>query len=58
MYATTASKSACPGPDDYMKSFGGANNIVVVTWNHGSYCSAVAKRKFIWKSILILRLRD
>ena len=32
MYATTtASKSACPSPDDYMKSFEGANNIVVVT---------------------------
>ena len=32
MYATTtASKSACPSPDDYMKSFEGAENIVVVT---------------------------
>ena len=32
MYATTtASKSACPSPDDYMKSFEGAENIIVVT---------------------------
>ena len=32
MYATsTASKSACPSPDDYLKSFAGANNIFVVT---------------------------
>lgn len=31
MYATTtASKSACPSPDDYMKSFKGADHIVVV----------------------------
>ena len=32
MYATTtASKSACPSPDDYMKSFEGADNVIVVT---------------------------
>ena len=32
MYATsTASKSACPSPDDYLKSFAGADNIFVVT---------------------------
>ena len=32
MYATsTASKSACPSPDDYLKSFAGAYNIFVVT---------------------------
>ena len=44
MYATTtASKSACPSPDDYMKSFEGADNIVVVTITgtlSGSYNSA------------------
>ena len=44
MYATTtASKSACPSPDDYMKSFEGAENIVVVTITgtlSGSYNSA------------------
>ena len=32
MYATSsASKSACPSPDDYLKSFVGADNIFVVT---------------------------
>ena len=32
MYATsTASKSACPSPDDYLKSFADADNIFVVT---------------------------
>ena len=32
MYATsTASKSACPSPDDYLKSFANADNIFVVT---------------------------
>ena len=32
MYATTtASKSACPSPDDYMRAFDGADNIIVVT---------------------------
>lgn len=32
MYTTSsASKSACPSPDDYMKAFDGASNIFVVT---------------------------
>lgn len=32
MYATsTASKSACPSPDDYLKTFANADNIFVVT---------------------------
>ena len=52
MYATTtASKSACPSPDDYMKSFEGANNIVVVTITgtlSGSYNSAeIAKKIYL-----------
>lgn len=52
MYATTtASKSACPSPDDYMKSFEGADNIVVVTITgtlSGSYNSAeIAKKIYI-----------
>ena len=52
MYATaTASKSACPSPDDYMKSFEGADNIVVVTITgtlSGSYNSAeVAKKIYL-----------
>lgn len=52
MYATaTASKSACPSPDDYMKSFEGAENIVVVTITgtlSGSYNSAeVAKKIYL-----------
>ena len=58
MYATTtASKSACPSPDDYMKSFEGADNIVVVTITGTLVAIIVLKslRKFIWKSILIPR---
>ena len=52
MYATaTASKSACPSPDDYMKSFEGADNIVVVTITgtlSGSYNGAeVAKKIYL-----------
>ena len=52
MYATTtASKSACPSPDDYMKTFEGADNIVVVTITgtlSGSYNSAeIAKKIYI-----------
>ena len=52
MYATTtASKSACPSPDNYMKSFEGADNIVVVTITgtlSGSYNSAeVAKKIYL-----------
>ena len=52
MYATTtASKSACPSPDDYMKSFAGADNIVVVTITgtlSGSYNSAeIAKKIYL-----------
>ena len=52
MYATaTASKSACPSPDDYMKAFDGASNIFVVTITgtlSGSYNSAqVAKRLYL-----------
>ena len=36
MYATpTASKSACPSPDDYMRSFEGADKIFVVTITGG-----------------------
>ena len=59
MYATaTAYKSAYPSPDDYMKAFEGANNIVVVTIT-GPFLVAIivlkSLRKFIWKSILILR---
>ena len=44
MYATSeASKSACPSPDDYIRSFEGAKNIFVVTITgtlSGSYNSA------------------
>ena len=52
MYATSsASKSACPSPDDYMKAFNGASNIFVVTITgtlSGSYNSAqVAKRLYL-----------
>lgn len=52
MYATTtASKSACPSPDDYTKSFEGADNIVVVTITgtlSGSYNSAeIAKKIYL-----------
>lgn len=52
MYATTtASKSACPSPDDYMKSFEEADNIVVVTITgtlSGSYNSAeIAKKIYL-----------
>ena len=52
MYATTtASKSACPSPDDYMESFEGADNIVVVTITgtlSGSYNSAeIAKKIYL-----------
>ena len=52
MYATTtASKSACPSPDDYIKSFEGADNIVVVTITgtlSGSYNSAeIAKKIYL-----------
>ena len=52
MYATSsASKSACPSPDDYMKAFDGASNIFVVTITgtlSGSHNSAqVAKRLYL-----------
>mgnify|MGYP002656056888 FL=1 len=52
MYATTtASKSACPSPDDYMKAFDGADHIVVVTITgtlSGSYNSAeIAKKIYL-----------
>ena len=52
MYTTSsASKSACPNPDDYMKAFDGASNIFVVTITgtlSGSYNSAqVAKRLYL-----------
>ena len=52
MYATSsASKSACPSPDDYMKAFDGALNIFVVTITgtlSGSHNSAqVAKKLYI-----------
>lgn len=52
MYATSsASKSACPSPDDYMKAFDGALNIFVVTITgtlSGSYNSAqVVKRLYL-----------
>ena len=37
MYASSAaSKSACPSPDDYLKSFEGADTIFVVTINWNS----------------------
>ena len=51
MYATTtASKSACPSPDDYMKSFEGANIVVVTITGtlSGSYNSAeIAKKIYL-----------
>ena len=52
MYATsTASKSACPSPDDYLRSFEGAENIFVVTITgslSGSRNSAqLAKKLFL-----------
>ncbi|WP_247950128.1 DegV family protein [Streptococcus constellatus] len=52
MYATSsASKSACPSPDDYMKTFDGASNIFVVTITgtlSGSHNSAqVAKKLYL-----------
>ena len=52
MYATSsASKSACPSPDDYLKSFEGAENIFVVTITgslSGSHNSAqLAKKLFL-----------
>ena len=52
MYATSsASKSACPSPEDYMKAFDGASNIFVVTITgtlSGSHNSAqVAKKLYI-----------
>ncbi|MEW4353644.1 DegV family protein [Streptococcus pneumoniae] len=52
MYATsTASKSACPSPDDYMKAYEGADNIFVVTITgtlSGSHNSAqVAKKIYL-----------
>ena len=52
MYATTtASKSACPSPDDYMKAFEAADNIIVVTITgtlSGSHNSAqVAKKLYL-----------
>lgn len=52
MYATSsASKSACPSPDDYMKAFNGASNIFVVTITgtlSGSHNSAqVAKKLYL-----------
>ena len=49
MYATTtASKSACPSPDDYMRAFEGADNIFVVTITgtlSGSHNSAQVAKK-------------
>ena len=49
MYATTtASKSACPSPDDYMRAFKGADNIIVVTITgtlSGSHNSAQVAKK-------------
>ena len=49
MYATTtASKSACPSPDDYMRAFEGADNIIVVTITgtlSGSHNSAQVAKK-------------
>ena len=52
MYATsTASKSACPSPDDYLRSFEGPENIFVVTITgslSGSHNSAqLAKKLFL-----------
>lgn len=52
MYATsTASKSACPSPDDYLRSFEGAENIFIVTITgalSGSHNSAqLAKKLFL-----------
>ena len=52
MYATSsASKSACPSPDDYMKAFDGVSNIFVVTITgtlSGSHNSAqVAKKLYL-----------
>ena len=52
MYTTSsASKSACPSPDDYMKAFDGASNIFVVTITgtlSGSHNSAqVAKKLYL-----------
>ena len=52
MYATsTASKSACPSPDDYLQAFAGADNIFVVTITgtlSGSHNSAqVAKKLYL-----------
>ena len=52
MYASsTASKSACPSPDDYLKAFAGADNIFVVTITgtlSGSHNSAqVAKKLYL-----------
>ena len=52
MYATsTASKSSCPSPDDYLRSFEGAENIFVVTITgslSGSHNSAqLAKKLFL-----------
>ena len=49
MYATsTASKSACPSPDDFMRAFEGADNIIVVTITgtlSGSHNSAQVAKK-------------
>lgn len=49
MYATsTASKSACPSPDDYIKAFAGADRIIVVTITgtlSGSHNSAQLAKK-------------
>ena len=52
MYATSsASKAACPAPDDYMQAFDGASNIFVVTITgtlSGSHNSAqVAKKLYL-----------
>lgn len=52
MYATsTASKSACPSPDDYLQAFAGVDNIFVVTITgtlSGSHNSAqVAKKLYL-----------
>ena len=53
MYATsTASKSACPSPDDYLRRFEGAENIFVVTITgslSGSHNSAQLAKKLFFE---------
>lgn len=52
MYATSsASKSACPSPDDYMKAFDGASNIFVVTILQEPYQEVTIARKWLKNSI-------